>query len=237
MIHPFGHPDPPVPRLMQSLASLGHRLQASSSAPAETGAGSTGEPSVLVMAAGTRVDPLALGVLFQAWRRAPGARLLVLSALGAHPDAKASRLRQLWDLEEACRSSGLPAVVLRLAPLLGPESPFWIKLRTRPRLPWGMDPLFHPVAERLVVDALDRALRGQVSWQGWYEVAGEEIVSLRELIERVGAWGPRLPSGLGAWEPPLGELREHRLAEPAPWLRHFGVQSRPLEEEARAWAA
>src|SRR5439155_670227 len=56
--------------------------------------------STLVLSSGGAPDLAALGVLLGAWREAPGARVLVLSGLGAHPDARAARLRCLRELEE-----------------------------------------------------------------------------------------------------------------------------------------
>ena len=59
------------------------------------------------------IQVLALGT-------APGARVLVLSLLGAHPDARAKRLKALWELEELVRGTAIPNMTLRLAPLVGP---------------------------------------------------------------------------------------------------------------------
>ena len=97
--------------------------------------------------------------------------------------------------------------------------------------------LLNPVVESDVVDTLDRALSGRAEWSGWYEVAGREVWSLAELSALAREVGPALPAGSGAWEPPLGELGEHRLAESDPWLDHFGMTVRPLAEQAREWAA
>jgi len=105
--------DPPVPRL---LSAMGER-------PA-------GEAPTLVLGGGC-----AAGALDHSLREAPDARLLVLSALGAHPDARAPRLKALWDLEEQARGAGRPVLTLRLAPIVGPQSPLWLRLRSRPRLP------------------------------------------------------------------------------------------------------
>lgn len=177
----------------------------------------------------------------RAWRAAhaqPAApRLLVVTRLGTHPDAAHPRLRACWALEEAARGTGLPVLVLRLGPLLGPHSPLWARLRSAPALPRGGRKLLNPVAEGDVVETLDRALCGRAEWEGWYEVAGPEVLSLAELAALAREAGPALPAGSGAWEPPLDELEEHRLAETEPWLGHFGMSVRPLAEQAREWAA
>jgi uncharacterized protein YbjT (DUF2867 family) len=165
----------------------------------------------------------------------PDARLLVLSALGVHPDARAPRLRALWDLEERARGSGRPVLTLRLAPVLGPRSPLWLRLRSRPRLPEPDQTLLNPVAESDVVETLARALEGRAHSEGWYEVAGAQAITLGELAV-LAARSPRLPDGSGEWEPPHHELREHRLAETGPWSTRFGVTPSDITSEAATWS-
>src|SRR5213075_1100163 len=67
----------------------------------------------------------ARSALERALTSAPNARLLVLSRIGVHPDAKAPGLAALWKLEERARASKLPMLTLRLAPMVGPRSPLW----------------------------------------------------------------------------------------------------------------
>jgi uncharacterized protein YbjT (DUF2867 family) len=178
---------------------------------------------------------MALGVLLGAWRTTPGARVLTLSLVGAHRDARARRLRRLWDLEERARGSGMPALTLRLAPLVGPQTPLWQRLRTQPRLPRdGCQPL-NPVCEEDAIETIDRALRDRVPWDGWYEVAGEEAITLAELAALAAAAGPPLPRGAGEWEPPLAEMAEHRLCEAGPWRERFGIVPGRVSERAGAW--
>lgn len=233
MIHPFGHPDPPVPRLVAALAERGHEVGPRSQ-PAET---ADDRASTLVLGSGTGLDDDALAMLLGTWKRTRGARVLVLSALGAHPDARAPRLRQLWDLEERVRGSRLAVMTLRLAPLVGPASPLWLRMRSRPRLPRQARALLNPVAESDVIETIERALDGRARWEGWYEVAGPEVFSLAELAEIARLSGAPTPPGSGAWEPPLVELEEHRLAEAGPWLEHFAIVPHAIEERCRAWAA
>jgi len=229
VIHLYGSPDPPIPRLAAALAARGHRLVAE-------GGRSPGESSTLVLGAGAALDPMALGVLLGAWRKTPRARVLIVSALGAHPDARAPRLLQLWELEEAVRAMKIPSITLRLAPLAGPDSPFWRRLRSRPRLGSHAHGFVQPVAEVDVIDTLDHALAGRVAWEGWYELAGPDVFELGELIELAGSAGPPLPSGAGEWEPPLAEIAEHRVAETGPWTAHFGITPRTLAGEVTSWA-
>ena len=227
MIHVFGSPAGPVPRLVSQLADLGHAVS--------RGEGKAREGATLVLGAGVELAPEALGILLGAWRSAPGARVLILSPLGTHPDARAERLRTMWQTEELVRQTAIPSLMLRLGPLVGPRSPFWIHLANRSRLPRGGRDIVQPVAEEDVVSGLDRALHGKVHWEGWYEVVGREALSLAELAEMAQAHGP-LP-GLAEWEPPLDELRDQRLAEPQRWEADFGIQPAPLAARAPAWAA
>jgi uncharacterized protein YbjT (DUF2867 family) len=226
VIHAFGKLDPPVPRLLAELERRGHTL-----GDAPRG----GEAATLVLGPGPAIDELALGVLLGAWRKAAGARVLVLSLVGAHPDAHAPRLRRLWALEELARAASLPVLTLRLAPLVGPTSPLWLKLRSRPRLPRDGRMLLQPVAESDVMETLERALDGRARWEGWYEVAGSEPMTLADLAGLARSSGTR--AGAGAWEPPLEEMAEQRLCEAEPWCRHFAMAPRALGELAETWAA
>jgi hypothetical protein len=230
VIHAFGRPDPPLPRLLQALEARGHALGRADAAGPRA-------DSTLVLGAGVELDPLAFGVLLGAWARAAGSRVLVVSALGVHPDARAARLQRLWALEEQVRAIGLPSLTLRLAPIVGGASPLWRKLRSRPALPRGGRGLVQPVVEDDVVETLDRALAGRAAWSGWYEVAGPEVLSLAELAALAAGAGPRLAPEAGAWEPPLEEFAEHRLAESAPWSGHFGLTPRAIAQAAVEWAA
>ncbi len=230
MIHAFGAPHPPVARLIAALAERGHDVRPAAAARPEGRA-------TLVLGPGVDLEPMALGVLLGAWRTAPGARVLIVSLIGAHPDARAGRLKRMWELEERARGSGIPALTVRLAPLVGPASPFWLRLRSRPRLPRGGRQLLNPVCETDVVETLDLALTDRAAWEGWYELAGEEALTLAEIAALAAAAGPALPRGAGEWEPPLEELAEHRLAEAQAWREHFGIEPGRVSERAAAWAA
>ena len=162
-------------------------------------------------------------------------RVLVLSRLGAHPDARAASLQRLWRLEEHVRGGGAPTLTLRFGPLVGAETPLWRKLRSRPALPRGGRKLVNPVHERDAVETLVRALSGRAAWRDWFEVAGAEAVSLAELRDLAAAT-PGSTAG-GAWEPPLDEMAEHRLAESEPWASHFGITPSPLSSWTGVGAA
>ena len=202
----------------------------------ERNAGLTEPAATLVCAEG--LAPADLERMLAPAHPGGGTRLLVLSRVGTHPDARVRALQALWDLEERARGTGLPVLTLRLGPLVGPRSPLWLKLATRPRLPHGGRQLLNPVCEEDVVETLERALAGRAAWAGWYEVAGPEVVSLAELAALAAEWPEDPVAGASAaWEPPLEELAEHRLCEAEPWLEHFGIAVRPLAERAGAWFA
>jgi hypothetical protein len=228
MIHAFGNPDPPVSRLVEALGRRGHALERSST-PRPTG------QATLLLGPGLDLDPMAAGVLLGAWRTTPGARVLVLSLLGAHRDSRVARLRALWEIEERARGSGMPSLVLRLGPMVGPRSPLWLRLRARPRLGRREHARLNPVIEDDAVETIDRALRGDARWEGWYEVAGEDVWTLGELVELASARGERLPARAGAWEPPLDEMGEHRLAETSAWRNHFRLTPVSVRSGAAAW--
>jgi hypothetical protein len=163
-----------------------------------------------------------------------GARLLVLSRVGVHPDAKAPGLQALWRLEERARASKLPMLTLRLAPMIGPTSPLWSMLASGPKLPRAGRSLLNPVAEEDVVESITRAVDGRAKWEGWFEAAGSEVLSLAELTALARAYGPT-DGFWGSWEPPAEEMLEHRLCESAPWMEHFQLESEAVAVRAKKW--
>ena len=218
MIAPAGPLAPPAGRLLAALAARGEPVACDVAAlPAEAG------EVTLAVADGPFVFDFAGLVRALGTRRF---RVLLLSRLGAHPDARAPSLRRLWRLEEHVRGGGAPVLTLRFAPLVGEASPLWRQLRRRPRLPRGGRGLLNPVAEADAVETLARALAGRAAWRGWYEVAGPEAWSLAELRD-LAASHPG-PTAGAAWEPPLAELAEHRLAESGPWCEHFALAPTPI---------
>lgn len=212
MIVTAGVLEPPFDRLLNALALRGERLiEGTDALPAGL------EPVTLAVGAGAFVFDFA-GLV-----RALGSRpfrVLVLSRLGAHPDAKAPALQRLWRLEEHVRKGGAPTLTLRFAPLLGRESPLWRKLASRPALPRSGRQLLNPVLETDALETLVRALADSEPWSDWYEVAGPEVWSLAELVQLAARSGTA-PGG--RWEPELDELAEHRLAEAEPWMKRFAI--------------
>jgi uncharacterized protein YbjT (DUF2867 family) len=217
----------PAERLLAALVARGHRvLENAAELPAAEGT------VTLAVSDGPFVFDF-LGLVRSLGERS--FRVLVLSRLGAHPDARASTLQRLWRLEEHVRAGNAPTLTLRFAPVVGPATPLWQKLRSRPALPNHGRKLVNPVAEPDAVETLAAALDGRALWRGWYEVAGPDTVTLAELRD-LAALTPGETAG-GAWEPVLEEIAEHRLAETEPWASAFGIQPTPLAAWARAGAA
>jgi uncharacterized protein YbjT (DUF2867 family) len=217
-----GRLDPPAGRLLAALAAGGAAVTSDArTLPAEAG---------VTIALSSGPFPPDLSGLFDSLAGRP-CRALVLSRLGAHPDARHPALQRLWRLEEQVRGGGQPSLTLRFAPVLGPDTPLWNKLRARPSLPRGGRQLLNPVSERDALETLRRALDGRVTWAGWYEVAGPEAWTLAELRDLAAAAGPG--PGAGAWEPPLAEMAEHRLAESGPWAEHFGLAPERVADAVR----
>lgn len=216
-----GRPDPPVPRLLASLEAL---------MPPEAAGCET-----LVVSSGS----IPRGELAQELgecRKRGSIRVLVIGPLGVHPDAAASRLRSLWELEEACRASGLPVLALRFAPLVGPSSPLWLRLRSRPALGRRGETLMCPLLEADAVRALECAFLTAWADSAWYEVAGAEILTLAELAGLAQRAGGHVPKGAGNWEPALEEIECARIPDPTPWRLRFDFTPGSVREQAEAWA-
>jgi uncharacterized protein YbjT (DUF2867 family) len=205
--------DAPADRLLAALAARGLPAAVTPNALPE-GA----EPVTLAVSTGPFVFDFA-GLV--ASLRGRPFRVLLLSRLGAHPDARTPSLQRLWRLEEHVRGGGAPTLTLRFAPLLGPDAPLWRRLRSRPGLPRGGRMLLNPALESDAVETLARALDGRAAWEGWYEVAGPEVWNLAELRDLAAAAGRAADAG--EWEPSLDEMAEHRLAEAGPWTAQFGI--------------
>jgi uncharacterized protein YbjT (DUF2867 family) len=217
----------PAERLLAALATRGHRvLTDAAELPAAEGT------VTLAVSDGPFVFDF-LGLVRSLGERS--FRVLMLSRLGVHPDARASTLQRLWRLEEHVRAGNAPTLTLRFAPVVGPATPLWQKLRSRPALPNAGRKLVNPVAEADAVETLAAALDGRALWRGWYEVAGPDTVTLAELRD-IAALTPGETAG-GAWEPLLEEIAEHRLAETEPWASGFGITPTPLAAWTGAGAA
>ena len=241
MIVTPGPLDAPAGRLLAALVARGERVVDAAAVP--VGA----EPVTLAISTGAFVFDFA-GMV-----RALGTRpfrVVMLSRLGAHPDAKADGLRRLWRMEEHVRRGGAPTLTLRFAPLVGPQSPLWRWLGSGPALPRQGRQLLNPVAESDAVETLARAVGltqpvlADAHFRDWYEVAGPDVMSLaelRDLAVRSAKRGTpdraRFSGAGGALEPSEAEMREHRLAQSEPWASRFGITPVSIAAEAMRWAA
>jgi hypothetical protein len=206
-------PRPPADRL------LGPRAAGDASA----------SPVTLVIAFEPALDPAAIGELARS-----ADRLLTIGWIGTHRDAREPELVRHWTLEEAARATALPTLSLRLGPLIGPHSPLWrVLARGAPGL--QRDRLLMPLVEADAVETLRCAFAGDEPWDGWYEVAGPEAVTVGELVSWAAGGGAASPAA--GWEPSPAILRAQRLADPEPWLRRFRLVPPPLAERVAGWAA
>lgn len=156
-------------------------------------------------------------------------RWLVLSWIGAHPDARDPLLVALWALEEEARATGLPTLVLRLAPLVGPDSPLLALLKTRPKLDARLErALVQPMLEADVVAGLAKFLDGSAAWTDWYEVCGPDALSLGELAQLAQADHFGALEAIAGWEPAPTVLRAQGLSEWDAWTRATGVAPRSI---------
>lgn len=133
-------------------------------------------------------------------------RVVHVSALGVAADAPSAYLRSKAAGEAAWRDSGLDVTVLRPSVIFGAEDRFTNLfaqlLRVFPLLPLaGADARFQPVwvgdVASAIVTALERpALAGTV-----FECAGPEVLTLREIVQRVGRLSGHARAVIGLPEP------------------------------------
>lgn len=123
--------------------------------------------------------------------RAAGVRRVVhVSALGVAPDAPSAYLRSKAAGEAVWRDSGLDVTIVRPSVIFGAEDRFtnlFVRLqRWLPVLPLaGADALFQPVwvsdVANAIVGSLDRPPAQPI-----VEAAGPEVMTLRQIVQRVG---------------------------------------------------
>jgi NADH dehydrogenase len=143
-------------------------------------------------------------------------RLVHVSAIGAGAAAESQYGRTKFEGERAVLAQMPDAVILRPSVLFGQEDRFFNRFATMaarsPVLPLvGANTLFQPVWVDDVAQVAARAAAGQVR-PGIYELGGPEVMTFRELMEKM-----------------LGVVRRRRLILPLPfWLGNlmgsaFGV--------------
>jgi uncharacterized protein YbjT (DUF2867 family) len=124
--------------------------------------------------------------------RAAGARAFIhMSAIGADADSPSIYARTKAAGEAAVREVFPDAVILRPSVVFGPEDEFFNRFaalaRISPALPLigGGKTQFQPVFVGDVAKAVIAALTGKAQAGAVYELGGPEILSMREVMERV----------------------------------------------------
>ena len=130
--------------------------------------------------------------------RAAGAKALVhISAIGASPDAPSVYARTKAAGEAAVRDVYPGAVIFRPSIVFGPEDDFFNRFaklaRITPALPLigGGKTRFQPVFAGDVAKAVIAGLTGNANASAPYELGGPEVLTLKEVMERVLAYSMR----------------------------------------------
>lgn len=124
--------------------------------------------------------------------KAAGARALVhVSAIGADPDSPAIYARTKAAGEAAVKDVMPDATIFRPSIVFGPEDDFFNRFaalaRISPVLPLigGGHTKFQPVFVGDVAQAIVAALEGRTAAKAPYELGGPEILTMRQVMERV----------------------------------------------------
>jgi uncharacterized protein YbjT (DUF2867 family) len=137
---------------------------------------------------------------------AHGARMIHVSAIGAHEDSPAAYARTKAMGEKAVLAAVPQATIFRPSLMFGPEDEFFNKFaalaRVLPMLPLigGGHTRFQPVFVGDVAEAIARAVESQASPGAVYELGGREVRTFKELMEYL-----------------LATIERHRLLVPVPF--------------------
>lgn len=130
--------------------------------------------------------------------KAAGARAFVhVSAIGADPDLPSIYARSKAAGEAAVKDVLPDATIFRPSVVFGPEDDFFNRFaalaRISPVLPLvgGGHTKFQPVFVGDVAQSIVAALQGRAGADGPYELGGPEILTMREVMERVLAYSMR----------------------------------------------
>lgn len=147
--------------------------------------------------------------------KAGGARHLVhVSAIGASPRSSSSYARTKAAGERAVLKAFPEAVILKPSLVFGPEDDLFNRFAEMaamsPLLPLigGGRTRFQPVYAGDVAAAVARACAGEAEPGGIYELGGPEIVTFRQILDKVQAWTGRKRhyAPLPFWAAKLGAL-------------------------------
>ncbi len=196
--------------------------------------------------------------LVRAAEKAGARRIVSVSILGAAPGSGNACLASKGRADAILLEGAVPATVLRVPMVLGPDELAVAALRARASAPvcflvGGGRSLEQPIDSRDLVRALERALEADVERRA-LDLAGPESLPHRELLARVAALlgtRPRIvplpAAGVAAlaWcferllaNPPLtpamlGVLEHDDHIDPAPAARQLGLELTPLDETLR----
>ena len=130
--------------------------------------------------------------------RAAGARAMVhVSAIGANEHSRSAYARSKAEGEAAVRKVFPDAVILRPSVVFGPEDEFFNRFaalaRLFPALPLigGGKTKFQPVFVGDVVKTVLAGLTGKAHAGAPYELGGPEVLTLKQVMERVLAYSMR----------------------------------------------
>ncbi|MBI1385411.1 MAG: NAD-dependent epimerase/dehydratase family protein [Rhizobiales bacterium] len=124
-------------------------------------------------------------------------RLVHISAIGADPASPSDYARSKAEAERAVLDLVPSAIILRPSIVFGPEDDFFNRFaamaRLAPMLPLigGGKTRFQPVYVVDLALAVARAIGGRAEAGAIYEIGGPEILSFRQLMERVLAYSGR----------------------------------------------
>ena len=199
--------------------------------------------------------------LVRAAEKAGAERIVSLSILGAAPDSRNTCLASRGRADAILLGAPVPATVLRLPMVLGPGEIAAAALRGKASAPFvlltgGGRSLEQPIDTRDVVAAIRAALRDRSGGSHALDLAGQETLPHRRLLERVaavlGTDGPRvvpLPLSLVrgfaivvervSENPPLtsamlGVLEHDDDIDPGPAAAMLGIALTPLDDTLRA---
>lgn len=152
-----------------------------------------------------------------ACRKSGVKRVVHVSAIGVSPDAPSRYLRSKAAGEAALRAAGLDLTVLRPSLIFGADDRstnlFASLQAVAPFVPLaGADARLQPVWVEDVSSAVVACLDQSGSVGATYECAGPQVLTLRELVQRCGAWAGHarpvfaLPATLAALQARLFEL-------------------------------
>ncbi|MGI9522825.1 MAG: complex I NDUFA9 subunit family protein [Hyphomicrobiaceae bacterium] len=130
--------------------------------------------------------------------REAGVRKFVhVSALGADPGATSQYAQSKGMGEQAVLEEFPDAIILRPSIVFGPEDQFFNRFaklaQSTPFLPLigGGRTRFQPIYVMDLADAIVASLSGMANPGATYEIGGPEILSLRDVLDRVQGWSGR----------------------------------------------